>query len=160
MYNLPLVRVGQLRVWDSQIAVGGLKVWNAKTLLDPGATFQGLKSACPYLSLMGHDPIGTPTTHTPAPLLSQNADLLCTSSLSLLQTSPLANSGSLLRMTTGGEVVGVLVKASLDPPPEHIPNVIEHFLFCTNASLLRGPDRQIYHSCSSLSHLHVGLKHR
>lgn len=30
-----------------------------KTLLDPSATF-GAKIPCPYLSLMGHDPIGSP----------------------------------------------------------------------------------------------------
>lgn len=147
--------------------MGGLRVWNAKTLLDPGATFQGPKSPCPYLFLMGHDPIGTPSqppTPNPSPalLLSQNADLFCTSLLSLLQTSPLANSGALLRMTTGGEVVlvGVLVKVSLGSSPENIPNVREHFLFCVNASLLRGPDRRIYRSRSSLSRVHVRLKHK
>lgn len=95
---------------------------------------------------MGHDPIGAPTLpptpHTPTPLLSQNADLFCTSSLSLLQTSPSgrwANSGGLLRMTTGGE--GFLpVLASLGSRPGNIQNFIEHFFFAVNASLLMGPD--------------------
>lgn len=80
---------------------------------------------------MGHDPIGTPTPHTPTPLLSQNADLFCTSSLSLLQTSPLANGGGLLRMTTEGEgvLVGVLAKASLGSRPGNIQNFRELFFF-------------------------------
>lgn len=75
MYNSQLICVGQLRVWSGQAAAGGLEVWNAKTLLDPGATFQGPKSHCPYLSLMGHDPIGTPpyppTSHPHPSALSE-----------------------------------------------------------------------------------------
>lgn len=102
------------------------------TLVQPFRGLNPLAHICPSWVMIQLVPQPFPQPLTPPiPVLSQNADLFCTSSLSLLQTSPSANGGGLLRMTTGGEevLVGVQAKASLSLQPGIIQNFRVHFSF-------------------------------
>lgn len=54
VYGNTCVELEKTSVPDSRERIKGLE---CKTLLDPTSTFEA-KSPCPYLSFMGHDPIG------------------------------------------------------------------------------------------------------